>query len=99
MAINRLFIANRGEIACRVIRTAKRMGEAFIKRYGLGDDFQFNNIRKGTGATVATVRQEIKANKFTVDVHLVSAPGFFAAACRIAARSIGKLPLDGMRLS
>jgi iron(III) transport system substrate-binding protein len=63
-------------------RTAKRMGEAFIERYGLGDDFQFNNIRKGTGATVATVRQEIKANKFTVDVHLVSAPGFFAAAAK-----------------
>ncbi len=61
-------------------RTAKRLGEAFIKRYGLGDGFKFNNIRKGTGATVATVRQEIKANKFTIDVHLVSAPGFFAAA-------------------
>ncbi len=61
-------------------RTAKRLGEAFIKRYGLGADFTFNNIRKGTGATVSTVRQEIKANKFTIDVHLVSAPGFFAAA-------------------
>ena len=61
-------------------RTAKRLGEAFIKRYGLGPDFKFNNIRKGTGATVSTVRQEIKANKFTIDVHLVSAPGFFAAA-------------------
>ncbi len=61
-------------------RTAKRLGQAFIKRYNLGDDFKFNNIRKGTGATVATVRQEIKANKFTIDVQLVSAPGFFAAA-------------------
>jgi iron(III) transport system substrate-binding protein len=61
-------------------RTAKRLGDAFIKRYGLGNDFKFNNLRKGTGATVATVRQEIKANKFTIDVHLVSAPGFFAAA-------------------
>jgi hypothetical protein len=61
-------------------RTAKRLGQSFIERYGLGDAFQFNNIRKGTGATVATVRQEIKANKFTVDVHMVSAPGFFAAA-------------------
>lgn len=61
-------------------RTAQRMGAAFKKRYGLGDDFQFNNLRKGTGATVAQVRQEIKAGKFTVDVHLVSAPGFFAAA-------------------
>ncbi|ETX04651.1 ABC transporter substrate-binding protein [Candidatus Entotheonella palauensis] len=63
-------------------RTAKRLGAAFIKRYGLGDDFKFNNIRKGTGATVSTVRQEIKANKFTIDVHLVSAPGFFDAAAK-----------------
>ena len=61
-------------------RTGQRMGEAFKKRYNLGDDFQFNNLRKGTGATVAQVRQEIKAGKFTVDVHLVSAPAFFAAA-------------------
>ncbi|MEE9276429.1 MAG: extracellular solute-binding protein [bacterium] len=61
-------------------RTAKRMGPAFIKRYGLGSGFKFRNLRKGTGSTVATVRQEIKAGKFTIDVHLVSAPGFFAAA-------------------
>jgi len=61
-------------------RTGQRMGEAFKKRYNLGDDFKFNNLRKGTGATVAQVRQEIKAGKFTVDVHLVSAPAFFAAA-------------------
>lgn len=63
-------------------RTAKRMGAAFKKRYGLGDDFKFNNLRKGTGATVAQVRQEIKAGKFTVDVHLVSAPGFFDEAAK-----------------
>jgi iron(III) transport system substrate-binding protein len=63
-------------------RTGQRMAEAFKKRYGLGDDFQFNNLRKGTGATVAQVRQEIKAGKFTVDVHLVSAPGFFAEAAK-----------------
>ncbi|CAN0578666.1 unnamed protein product, partial [Laminaria digitata] len=61
-------------------RTAQRMGAAFAKRYGLGDDFKFNSLRKGTGATVAQVRQEIQANKFTVDLILVSAPGFFAAA-------------------
>ncbi len=61
-------------------RTAKRMGPAFAKRYGLGSGFKFHNIRKGTGSTVATVRQEIKAGKFTIDVHMVSAPGFFAAA-------------------
>ena len=61
-------------------RTAQRMAAAFIKRYDLGPDFKFNNLRKGTGATVAQVRQEIQAGKFTVDVHLVSAPAFFAAA-------------------
>jgi iron(III) transport system substrate-binding protein len=61
-------------------RTARRMSAAFKKRYGLGDDFKFNNLRKGTGATVSQVRQEFKAGKFTVDVVLVSAPGFFAAA-------------------
>jgi iron(III) transport system substrate-binding protein len=63
-------------------RTAQRMAAAFKMRYGLGDDFQFNNLRKGTGATIAQVTQEIKAGKFTVDVHLVSDPGFFAAAAK-----------------
>jgi iron(III) transport system substrate-binding protein len=63
-------------------RTGQRMGEAFIKRYGLGPDFKFNNLRKGTGATVAQVRQEIEAGKFTVDVHLVSGPAFFDAAAK-----------------
>jgi iron(III) transport system substrate-binding protein len=62
--------------------TGTRMAAAFKKRYGLGDDFKFNNLRKGTGATVAQVRQEIKAGRFTVDVHLVSDPGFFAAAAK-----------------
>jgi iron(III) transport system substrate-binding protein len=61
-------------------RTSQLMGEAFKKRYGLGDDFQFNSLRKGTGATVAQVRQEIQAGKFTVDLILVSAPSFFAEA-------------------
>jgi ABC-type Fe3+ transport system substrate-binding protein len=61
-------------------RTAKRMGPAFAKQYGLGSGFKFHNIRKGTGSTVATVRQEIRAGKFTIDVHMVSAPGFFHAA-------------------
>jgi len=62
--------------------TSTRMAKAFKARYGLGDDFQFNNLRKGTGATVAQVRQEMKAGRFTVDVHLVSDPGFFAAAAK-----------------
>ena len=62
--------------------TAQRMAEAFKKRYGLGDDFKFNNLRKGTGATVAQVRQEIKAGRFTVDVHMVADPGFFEEAAK-----------------
>ena len=61
-------------------RTSQRMGEAFKKRYGLGDDFQFNSLRKGTGATVAQVRQEIQADKFTVDLILVHSPAFFDQA-------------------
>lgn len=63
-------------------RTGRRMAAAFIKRYGLGSGFKFNNLRKGTGATVSQVRQEIKAGKFTVDVIMVSAPGFFHAAAK-----------------
>ena len=63
-------------------RTADNMTASFRKRYGLGDDFKFNNLRKATGATVAQVRQEIGAGKFTVDVHLVSAPGFFDEAAK-----------------
>ena len=62
--------------------TAARLGPAFIKRYKLGEGFKFNNLRKGTGATVAQVRQEIQAGRFTVDVHLVSAPGFFDEAAK-----------------
>ena len=41
-------------------RTAKRMGPAFAKHYGLGSGFKFRNLRKGTGSTVAQVTQEIK---------------------------------------
>jgi iron(III) transport system substrate-binding protein len=63
-------------------RTATLLAEGMKKRYGLGDNFEFNNLRKGTGATVAQVRQEIQAGKFTVDVQLVSAPAFFAEAAK-----------------
>jgi iron(III) transport system substrate-binding protein len=63
-------------------RTGQRLAAAFKKRYGLGDDFQFNNLRKGTGATVAQVRQEIQAGKFTVDILLVSSPAFFDIAAK-----------------
>lgn len=63
-------------------RTTQLMGEAFVKRYDLGPNFKFNGLRKGTGQTVAQVRQEIVAGKFTVDVLMVSAPGFFAEATK-----------------
>jgi len=63
-------------------RTAQRMGEAFKKRYSLGDDFKFNSLRKGTGATVAQVRQEIQAGKFTVDAILVHNPAFYDQAAK-----------------
>jgi iron(III) transport system substrate-binding protein len=63
-------------------RTAQRLGDGFIKRYNLGPNFKFHNLRKGTGATVAQTRQEIDAGKFTVDILLVSAPGFFDAAAK-----------------
>jgi len=60
--------------------TANRLGPAFIKRYDLGADFKFNNLRKGTGQVVSQVRQEIQAGRFTVDVIAVSAAGFFDVA-------------------
>lgn len=62
--------------------TARTLGPAFIKRYGLGDDFKFNNLRKGTGQVVAQVRQEMQAGRFTVDVFVVSAAGFFDEAAK-----------------
>ena len=63
-------------------RTGERLGQAFTKLYDLGPNFKFNNLRKGTGQTVAQVRQEIVANKFTVDILLVSGPGFFDEAAK-----------------
>jgi iron(III) transport system substrate-binding protein len=70
--------------------TGQLLGEGFVKRYGLGPDFKFNNLRKGTGATVAQTRQEIQAGKHTVDILIVSAPGFFDEASKRGSF----LPLD-----
>ena len=63
-------------------RTAKILQKKFREYYGLGSGFKYNNLRKGTGATAAQVRQEIKAGKFTVDSIMVGAPPFFAAAAK-----------------
>ncbi|MCC7485836.1 MAG: ABC transporter substrate-binding protein [Burkholderiales bacterium] len=62
--------------------TANNLGPAFIKRYGLGPEFRFNNLRKGTGQVVSQVRQEIRAGRFTVDVIAVSSPAFFDEAVK-----------------
>ena len=60
--------------------TGQLLGEGFIKHYNLGSNFKFNNLRKGTGATVAQTRQEIQAGKHTADMLIVNAPGFFDEA-------------------
>jgi iron(III) transport system substrate-binding protein len=62
--------------------TGERLAAGFVKRYDLGPDFKFNNLRKGTGATVAQTRQEIQAGKHTADILIVSAPGFFDEAAK-----------------
>ena len=62
--------------------TGQMLGAGFIKRYNLGPNFNFNNLRKGTGATVAQTRQEIQAGKHTADMLIVNAPGFFDEAAK-----------------
>jgi iron(III) transport system substrate-binding protein len=62
--------------------TGQDLGAGFVKKYNLGPNFKFNNLRKGTGATVAQTRQEIQAGKHTVDILIVSAPGFFDEAAK-----------------
>ncbi|MEK6712380.1 MAG: hypothetical protein AABZ64_17565 [Nitrospinota bacterium] len=73
--------------------TERVFGAAFVKYYGLGENFKFNNLRKGTGPVVAQVRQEIKANKFTAGAMFVNNPAFFAAAAKEGAF----LKLDSVR--
>jgi iron(III) transport system substrate-binding protein len=63
-------------------RTAKELEKAFAKRYGLGDDFKYTNIRKGTGPSLSMARQEIKANRITFDVIMTAGAGFFHGAAQ-----------------
>ncbi len=58
------------------------LSKGFIEFYKLGPNFKLNNLRKGSGQTVAQVRQEIQANKFTVDILIVNAAGFFDEAAK-----------------
>lgn len=62
--------------------SAGLLAKGFIDFYKLGPNFKFNNLRKGSGQTVAQVRQEIQANKFTVDILIVNAAGFFDEAAK-----------------
>ena len=66
-------------------RTAKALEKAFRERYGLGDDFSYTNIRKGTGPSLSMARQEIKANRVTFDVIMTAGAGFFAGAAKVGA--------------
>ena len=71
-------------------RTVRDLEKAFIKRYGLGENFKYVNIRKGTGPTVGMARMEIQANKVTFDTIMVAGAGFFDGAAKQGAF----LPLD-----
>lgn len=71
-------------------RTATELETAFIKRYGLGEDFKYVNIRKGTGPSVGMARTEIQAGRITFDTIMVAGAGFFYGAAKQGAF----LPLD-----
>ena len=71
-------------------KTVRALEDGFRKRYGLGPDFKYTNIRKGTGPTISTARQEIKAGRITFDVIVVPGGGFFHGAAEAGAF----LPLD-----
>ena len=62
--------------------SAKAVAKGFVSRYGLGSGFKFKNLRKKTGAVVATTRQEIKAGKIISDVIMVVGSPFFAGAAK-----------------
>ena len=71
-------------------KTVRALEEGFRKRYGLGPDFKYTNIRKGTGPTISTARTEIKAGRITFDAIVVPGGGFFHGAAKAGAF----LPLD-----
>ena len=58
--------------------SAKVIGEAFIKHYGLPESFKFQHQRMGTGPTSTRVAQEVQSGNITIDVFGAAAPAFFA---------------------
>jgi iron(III) transport system substrate-binding protein len=66
-------------------KTTRALEEGFRKRYGLGDDFKYTNIRKGTGPSIGMARAELKAGRFTFDVIMTAGAGFFHGAAKAGA--------------
>lgn len=70
-------------------QTAAEMERGFRKRYGLPDSFKVTHTLRGTGESVATVQQEIKAGQHTIDLMWVGGSASFLKA---AAKSGDLLP-------
>lgn len=66
-------------------KTVRELEAGFIKRYGLGSDFKYTNIRKGTGPSLSMARTEIKANRITFDLIMTAGAGFFDGAAKAGA--------------
>ena len=55
----KILIANRGEIACRIIKTARRMGIATVAVYSDADGAMFARL----GLTAMTGEEPLRAGK------------------------------------
>ena len=58
--------------------SAKVLIEAFKKEYGLPDTFKVKHERLGTGPLSTRVAEEVKANRFTIDVFAAAVPTLYA---------------------
>ncbi len=58
--------------------SAKVLIEAFKKEYGLPDAFKVKHERLGTGPLSTRVAEEVKANRFTIDVFAAAVPTLYA---------------------
>jgi iron(III) transport system substrate-binding protein len=58
--------------------SAKALGEAFKKEYGLPDTFKLNHERLGTGPLSTRVAEEVKANRVTIDIFAAAVPTLYS---------------------
>jgi iron(III) transport system substrate-binding protein len=58
--------------------SAKAIGDAFKKEYGLPDTFKVNHERLGTGPLSTRVTEEVKANRITIDIFAAAVPTLYA---------------------